>query len=136
MADVYTKTKRSQVMARVRNKRTAAEDEVARLLRELNVRYRRNVKSLVGEPDLVIPSAKTAIFVHGCFWHNHKNCPRGKLPDTNRRFWKDKIEGNRRRDARVARALRGAGWRVITVWQCQLRDRGRVSRRLKRMLRR
>jgi DNA mismatch endonuclease (patch repair protein) len=89
---------------------------------------------LPGKPDFVIKPSKTVIFVHGCFWHNHPNCSRAKLPKTNRSFWKRKIESNKRRDRRNARLLRNQGWRVITVWQCSLRDPDKVLSRMKRML--
>jgi DNA mismatch endonuclease (patch repair protein) len=134
MADVYNKSKRSEIMSRVRSRNTKPEDVVARMLRMLRVRFRRHVTSLAGEPDFVVSSAKTAIFVHGCFWHNHSNCKRAKLPTTNRAFWKKKINGNKRRDARIAKLLRKQGWQVITVWQCALRNQDRVKNRLSRML--
>jgi DNA mismatch endonuclease (patch repair protein) len=135
VADVYSKEKRSEIMSRVRNKRTSAEEEVSLMLRNLGVRFRRNVKSLPGEPDLVVFSAKAVIFVHGCFWHNHSGCKRAKLPKSNQAFWIRKIESNRKRDQRVARQLRNEGWRVINVWQCRLRDKEKVMRFLNRMLR-
>ncbi|MHC4574088.1 MAG: very short patch repair endonuclease [Planctomycetota bacterium] len=134
MADIYTKEKRSEIMSRVKNRRTAPEDEVARLLRRLGVRYRRNVKSLAGMPDFVFSSASAVIFVHGCFWHNHSNCNRAKLPKTNKPFWKRKIESNKRRDRRIARSLRQQGWHVFTIWQCSLRQPEKVLRRLKTVL--
>jgi len=134
MTDVYSKSKRSQIMARVKNRKTAPEEQVAALLRKLKVRYRRNVRSLSGEPDFVVGSAQTVVFVHGCFWHNHSACNRAKLPNTNKHFWKQKIEGNRRRDARIVRRLRSDGWHVLTIWQCALRKPDRVLKRLKRAL--
>jgi DNA mismatch endonuclease (patch repair protein) len=134
MADVYTKAKRSEIMARVKNRKTNPEEQVARILRNLKVRYRRNVRLLTGEPDFVIRSAGTVVFVHGCFWHNHGGCKRAKLPVTNRVFWKRKITGNKRRDARIARQLRKAGWHVLTIWQCALREPEQVGIRLRRAL--
>ena len=134
MVDIYSKSKRSEIMSHVRNRKTSAENKVAHLLKELKVKFRRNVRSLPGEPDLLVTSAKTVVFVHGCFWHNHSNCNRAKLPKSNRRFWKRKIEGNRKRDKRIARLLRKEGWHVITVWQCALRNPEHVLRRLRRMV--
>ncbi len=134
MTDLYTKSKRSEIMARIKDRNTSPEITISRMLRKIKVRYRRNVKSIIGRPDFVIYQAKTVIFVHGCFWHHHANCKRAKLPTTNRAFWKRKILGNKRRDNRIARLLRKQGWRVIIVWQCSLRNENRVFQRLCRLL--
>lgn len=134
VADVYSKAKRSEIMSRVKNKRTSPEESVAGLLRQLGIRYRRNVRSLQGQPDFCIKSAKVIVFVNGCFWHGHHNCKRAGLPTTNLEFWKEKIETNKRRDRRVARNLRKEGWRVITIWQCRLRRPDRVLNTLRRYL--
>jgi len=134
MADIYNKAKRSQIMSCVKHARTAPEEKVASILRKLGIRYRRNLKSLPGRPDFVIKSAKTIIFVHGCFWHDHPNCKLARRPKTNRKFWEQKAIDNRRRDRRKERLLRKQGWHVITIWQCRLRKPNQVMRRLKRML--
>ena len=134
MTDIYSKVKRSEIMSHIKNRGTQPEEKIADMLRKLRVRYRRNVKSLPGEPDFVISSAKTVIFVHGCFWHNHSNCNRAKLPKTNKPFWKRKTESNKRRDRRIARSLRQQGWHVFTVWQCSLRQPEKVLRRLRTVL--
>jgi DNA mismatch endonuclease (patch repair protein) len=84
-------------------------------------RYRLHVKNLPGSPDLVFPTRKKVIFVHGCFWHSHRKCRLGKLPKSNLRFWKPKLEGNRKRDRTNLRKLRRMGWQVLVVWQCNLR---------------
>lgn len=132
MADVYSKAKRSEIMSRVKNRRTQPEEVVAGLLRKLKVRYRRNVSTLAGSPDFAIHKAKVAVFVHGCFWHGHPNCKRAKLPNSNRVFWEQKITGNKCRDARNARKLRKEGWRVLIIWQCRLRKSEHVLKRLRR----
>jgi len=134
MADIYSKVKRSEIMSHIKNTGTQPEEKVANMLRALHARYRRNDKSLPGEPDFVLSSAKIVLFVHGCFWHNHSNCNRADLPKTNRRFWKIKIESNKRRDRGIARLLRKQGWHVITIWQCRLRKADQVLKRLKRIL--
>jgi len=134
MADVYTKAKRSEIMSHIKGRNTSPEHAVAHLLRILKIRYRRNVKAIIGQPDFVIYPAKTIIFVHGCFWHNHTNCKRAKLPTTNKVFWKRKILGNKRRDVRIMRLLRKQGWRVVTIWQCSLRQPEKVSRRIAKAL--
>ena len=85
-------------------------------------RYRKNVKDLPGKPDIVLPKYKTVIFVHGCFWHGH-DCPAGKLPETNKIFWKNKIDENKKRDKKNYRKLREEGWKVLIVWECQLKKK-------------
>lgn len=115
---LVTDLERSALMRRVRRSGTAPELEIAAILRELGVRTRRNVKGLPGTPDFANKSRKLAIFVHGCFWHGHKNCRFATMPKRNAAFWAEKIEANRTRDRRKAAALRRAGFRVITVWSC------------------
>lgn len=134
VADVYTKSKRSEIMSRVRNKGTTPEESVGTFLRDLGMKYRRNDRTLPGQPDFSIKSKKTAIFVNGCFWHGHRNCARAKLPQTNAVFWATKIAINKRRDRRAMRKLREKGWRVITIWQCRLRKPDNVRARLARRL--
>ena len=134
MVDVYDKAKRSEIMSRVKNKRTSPEEAVGEILRGLGIKYRRNDKTLPGKPDFSVRPRKVAIFVNGCFWHGHEHCPRAKLPTTNVDFWTKKIRTNMGRDRRSARKLRLAGWRVITVWQCSLRRPARVRGRLRRLL--
>jgi len=134
MADIYDKAKRSEIMSCVKHTRTAPEEKVAKLLSKLKIRYRRNAKSLPGQPDFVIKSAKTVIFVHGCFWHGHLNCKLARRPKTNKAFWEQKAIDNRRRDLRKERLLRKKGWHVITIWQCRLRTPDRVLKRLQTAL--
>jgi len=133
VVDIYSKSKRSEIMSCVRNRRTAPEDEVAALLKGMGVKYRRNVKTISGQPDFVVRSKSTVIFVNGCFWHGHPNCNRAKLPDSNRAFWEKKITANKTRDRRIAHKLRKEGWRVINVWQCHLRKYEQVRKRLTRL---
>jgi len=92
-------------------------------------RYRLNSKSLPGRPDIVLPAVKKAIFVHGCFWHGHV-CKQGRLPKSSLEYWKAKIGENRLRDKAKERKLKKLGYRVLTVWQCELRDREKLSRKL------
>jgi len=134
MADIYDKAKRSEIMSCVKHTRTAPEEEVGKLLRTLKIKYRRNVKSLPGQPDFVIRSNKTVIFVHGCFWHDHHNCRLARRPKTNRKFWEQKAIDNRRRDRQKERLLRKQGWHIMIIWQCRLRNLNQVLSRLKRTL--
>ena len=122
MTDVYGAEKRSAVMRRVKGRDTAPELRVRRLLWSLGARYRLNRRDLPGKPDIVLPGRRLAIFVHGCFWHGH-DCARGaRVPKANRDYWTAKIGRNRTRDASVLGALEAAGWRVETVWECELKD--------------
>ncbi len=125
---------RSELMRRVRQRDTKPEQDVAAALRELGLRFRRNVRALPGSPDFANRARHWAVFVHGCFWHRHKNCPRTTTPTRNRRFWLDKFDANRKRDQRNARKLRAIGFSVITVWECQTRDGPRLLQRLARNL--
>jgi DNA mismatch endonuclease, patch repair protein len=124
---------RSALMSKIRRERTRQEDEVARLCRILGLNFRRNVQSLPGSPDLANNRRKWAVFVNGCYWHHHTNCDRGSIPVRNRNFWQAKFSLNRRRDAKNIRILRRRGYRVLIVWQCQLRDKLAVTARLSRL---
>ena len=134
MTDVFTREKRSQVMARVKGKDTTPELAVRRLLTRLGLRYRLHRKDLPGKPDVVMAGRKTVICVHGCFWHGH-DCARGaRIPKANNAYWRTKIGRNRERDKHAAAALAEAGWKTITVWECELKDAAKLEKRLKRAL--
>lgn len=126
MADVFDTTKRSQIMASVKNKNTTPEVELRSFLHRAGYRFRINRKDLPGKPDIVLPKYRTAIFVNGCFWHGH-NCSRGHLPQTNAEFWAEKIDKNIKRDKLVADELEKLGWRVLTVWSCELKKRNQEN---------
>ena len=127
MADIYSKRKRSDIMARVRGKDTLPEITARALLREAGFKIESNSGRLPAKPDLVLPDKKAVVFVHGCFWHQHKGCKRAKLPATNRRFWTTKLTTNARRDRRDERRLRRLGWSVHKLWECQLRSAPEVT---------
>jgi DNA mismatch endonuclease (patch repair protein) len=120
MPDTFTKSERSLIMAAVKSKNTAPELLVRRLVHSLGFRFRLHVKSLPGTPDLVFPRLKKIILVSGCFWHMH-DCPRCRIPATRRAFWLAKLNRNRLRDQRTRKALQKAGYRVLTLYECQLR---------------
>lgn len=120
-------------MSAVRQRHTAPEVAVRRIVHALGVRYRVCSRSLPGRPDLSNQSHAWCIFVHGCFWHGH-HCGRGRLPKVNIEFWRPKIERNRARDKEVQKALRATGFRVLTVWQCELDDYARIGLRLAHFL--
>ena len=121
-------------MRRIGPSDTTPEIRLRRLLHGKGLRFRLHVKALPGTPDIVLPRHRTVIFVHGCYWHRHKNCKRAFTPATNRDFWVDKFARNVSRDAKVQRALRRLGWRVLVVWECQLGNKtiSSVARRITR----
>lgn len=131
MTDTLTPAQRSERMARVRSSNTKPELVVRRLLHSLGYRYRLHRRDLPGTPDLVFPSRRAVLFVHGCFWHRHGSCTLARLPKSRVDFWAPKLQANKERDARKIEALRAAGWRVGVVWECQLRDRDALVRRLR-----
>ena len=136
MPDVFDRAQRAALMRRIKGRNTGPERVVGSALRRMGFRPRHYVKILPGSPDIVIDTAMTAIFVHGCFWHRH-SCPRGQSrPTTRAGFWRAKFADNVRRDRRVSRALRRSGWSVVVVWECQTRDVAleRTERRLRRFL--
>jgi DNA mismatch endonuclease, patch repair protein len=128
--DRLSPEKRKQNMAAIKGKDTGPEMIVRRLLHAMGYRFRLHRKDLIGKPDIYLPRYKTAVFVHGCFWHGHQGCKRATLPATRPEFWADKIGKNRARDQRVAEALTQAGVRVLTVWQCELKDLPALRARL------
>lgn len=108
-------------MSHIRSKDTEPEVSVRRFLFANGFRFRLYRKDLPGKPDIVLPKYKTVIFINGCFWHGHQNCKYASLPETNREFWQAKISGNMERDKSTYSELRGQGWNVIEIWQCQLK---------------
>lgn len=123
-------------MASINGKETKPEISVRRFLFKEGFRFRKNVKSLLGKPDIVLAKYNTIIFVHGCFWHGHRNCRKATLPATNTEFWKDKIGKNVARDKIVVKDLKKSGWKVITVWECELKSKARTDKTMKRVTRR
>ena len=117
--DIWSKEKRSQVMARIKGRDTRPELIVRRYLYSRGYRFRKNVKGLPGTPDIVLRKYRVAVFVHGCFWHGHETHLR--IPSENREFWQRKIERNRERDSRDKARLLEMGWSVVTIWECQLK---------------
>lgn len=116
--DIWDKKKRSAVMAKIKSKDTKPEWIVRRYLFSRGYRYRKNVKGMPGTPDIVMRKYGIVIFIHGCFWHGHTD---GHLPHSNVDFWREKIERNKQRDARNKAELKRMGWRVMTIWECQLK---------------
>lgn len=130
--DVFTPEQRSAIMRRVRGRDTGPERAVRRLLTGMGLRYRLHRSDLPGRPDLALGPRRVAVFVHGCFWHGH-DCPRGsRQPKANAEYWSAKIARNRARDLRDLEALAVAGWRGLTIWECELRDGPGLRARLER----
>lgn len=121
MADVFDRPTRSRVMSRIRGSDTRPEMTIRRFLHSKGFRFRLHVRDLPGRPDIVLPRFRVVIFVHGCFWHQHPNCKFAVMPKTNRVFWEEKLNGNRLRDRRNEQRLRREGWRVFTIWECNLK---------------
>lgn len=134
MTDVYSPEKRSAVMRRVKGRDTTPELKVRRLLTGLGARYRLHRKDLPGKPDIVMTGRRLTIFVHGCFWHGH-DCARGaRVPKANRDYWLGKVGRNRERDVASRAALEASGWRVETIWECEMKDEAALRGRLERLL--
>lgn len=121
--DVHDKETRSYNMSCIKGKNTKPEEIVRKYLFSQGFRYRKNDKRLPGTPDIVLPKYKTVIFVNGCFWHGHEGCRYFVVPKTNTEFWVNKIETNKQRDIRKKNELQALGWKVLVVWECQLKPR-------------
>jgi DNA mismatch endonuclease (patch repair protein) len=136
MADKLSPERRSENMRRIKSKGMKPELTVRRMVHRMGYRYRLHRKDLPGKPDLVFGPSRKVIFVHGCFWHGHDDpaCPDRRQVKSNQAYWNPKIAGNRERDARNQAALEAAGWRVLTVWECELRDSLTLEKRIRDFL--
>ena len=134
MADIVAPDVRSRMMAGIRNKDTKPEMTIRKGLHRLGFRFLLHDKRFPGKPDLIFPKWRAAIFVNGCFWHGH-DCARGsRTPKANRDYWLAKVARNKARDAAAEAALKARGWRVETIWECELKDQAALDRRLRRLL--
>lgn len=133
MADTVTKEQRSRNMSLIRSKETKPEVFVRSVLHRLGFRFRKNVKTLPGKPDIVLPKYKTVIFVHGCFWHQHKGCRRSTIPKSNTDYWIPKLSGNIKRDIQHKADLKKLGWNVEVVWECETKDTDKLMKKLKKI---
>lgn len=132
--DTLTPEQRSERMSRVKDKGTRTEMAVRRLVHGMGYRYRLHGRDLPGRPDLVFPSRRKVVFVHGCFWHRHPGCKLARMPKSHLDFWEKKLESNRERDLRNQAALLDMGWRYLVVWECELRDVKTLASRIKNFL--
>lgn len=133
MVDRVTAQRRSRIMQSVGTANTGPEMAVRRALHRRGFRYSLHRRDLPGSPDIVFPSRRKILFVHGCFWHGH-SCRWGKLPKSRLEYWRPKIEANRKRDARNVKDLQDDGWGVLVVWQCELRDQPATINRIVQFL--
>lgn len=132
--DTLTPEQRSERMSRIRNKDSKPEMTVRRLVHKMGYRYRLHRRDLPGTPDLVFAKRGKIIFVHGCFWHRHETCKLTRWPKSKLDFWRPKLEENRRRDETAQRSLRKMGWSALVIWECQLRDVGRLETKIRTFL--
>ena len=132
--DRLTNFERSERMRRVKSEDTAPE--LQSIVCGLGCRYRKNRRNVPGAPDLAMLSARKAIFLYGCFWHRHPdpNCPLARMPKSRQDFWGPKLTGNHERDLRNEAALAGRGWKVLTIWECQLRDTASIENKIRTFL--
>jgi DNA mismatch endonuclease, patch repair protein len=134
MADVFTREKRSLIMARVKGRNTQPELLVRSILHRLGYRFRLHFRDLPGCPDVALPRHRKVVFVHGCFWHGHEGCPRSARPTTNRVFWEKKLSGNMDRDKKNLAALEEMGWKALVVWTCETKNVERLTDTLSRFM--
>lgn len=127
MADIFSIQTRSIVMSKIRSNNTKPENLVRKFLYDNGFRYRKNLKTLPGTPDIVIKKCRTVVLVNGCFWHGHEHCKNFKMPKTRVEFWTSKIERNRERDVESIEKLQRLGWDVVVIWECQLTPKKRKA---------
>jgi len=127
--DPLTPAQRSERMSRIHGADTKPEMEVRRMVHAMGYKYRLRSKDVPGKPDIVFRSRKKVIFVHGCFWHQH-GCRQYRMPKSRLDFWLPKLESNAARDKKVLRELKARGWKVLTIWECQLKRKDQVRRKI------
>jgi DNA mismatch endonuclease (patch repair protein) len=132
--DSISPEKRSWTMAKVKGRDTRPEKTVRSLLHGMGYRFRLQRTDLPGKPDIVLPKLRTAVFVHGCFWHRHPGCKRATTPASNTDFWNPKFARTVARDARNLALLEAGGWRVLTIWECELKDLAALRSRVRDFL--
>lgn len=133
MADIFSKSKRSEVMRKIRSKNTKPEVTLRKVLHKQGLRFRLHAKTLPGKPDIVLPMYRTVIQVRGCFWHGH-HCIDGHMPNSRREYWGPKLLNNKRRDIKNDAALRKTGWSVVVVWDCKIQNSKALNKEVNRIL--
>jgi DNA mismatch endonuclease (patch repair protein) len=127
--DIMSRQQRSERMSLIRSKNTTPELIVRSLLHRLGYRFRVHKRELPGNPDVVLPSRRCAVFIDGCFWHGHK-CSIGHIPQSNSEYWNEKITRTKLRDLRIRRLLKKEGWRIFVVWECEIKNTKTLTKRL------
>jgi len=122
MADIFTAAQRSVIMSRIKSKNTKPERIVRKILFSKGLRYRLHAKDLPGKPDIIFRPSKVAVFVHGCFWHQHKNCKDAFVPSTRQDYWLPKLKKNAQRDEKAIKCLNEMEWKVYIIWECFIKD--------------
>ncbi|MBI4028181.1 MAG: DNA mismatch endonuclease Vsr [Verrucomicrobia bacterium] len=134
MTDVFSRKKRSWIMSRVKGRDTGPELLVRSQIHRMGYRFRVCCRDLPGYPDIVLVRHRKVVFVNGCFWHGHPDCPRATKPSSNKQFWSMKLHANRRRNEKHVTDLRHLGWKVLVVWECETRKPELLMRILRRFL--
>jgi DNA mismatch endonuclease (patch repair protein) len=134
VTDSISKERRSANMRAVRSGNTQPEIRVRQIAHGLGYRFRLHRRGLPGKPDIAFPGRRKAVFVHGCFWHQHKGCPRASVPQSHLGFWLPKLARNSARDAEQLAAIKKCGWKALVVWECEIKDEKRLTARLRRFL--
>ena len=134
MTDHLSPEERSWNMSRIKSKNTKPEKTVRSSLHKMGYRFRLHRKDLPGKPDIVLAKHKTVIFVHGCFWHQHKGCKYAYQPKTIAGFWRDKLQGNCERDIRTRKELRKMNWKARVIWECQTKNPAKLNKNLEQLL--
>ena len=129
----YARGSRSYIMSHIRGRDTSIETMTRSYLFRRGFRFRKNDRRYPGHPDIVLPKYRTMVFVNGCFWHGHEGCAQVRIPKSNVEFWTAKLSRNKERDRRQRRELEAMGWRVIVVWECELRRKANREERLARL---
>ena len=132
--DHLTKSKRSENMSRIKNKNTTPEIAVRKTLHSMGYRYRLHSASVYGKPDIVIKTKRKAVFVHGCFWHRHKNCSLATKPKTNTSYWEKKFQTNIARDKKVQERLDKENWKFLIIWECEIKDKTELKKKLTKFM--
>jgi DNA mismatch endonuclease (patch repair protein) len=134
VADVFSKSERSRIMANVHSKNTSPELIVRSMLHRLGYRFRLTSNKLLGKPDIVLSRFHKLIFVHGCFWHQHKSCKASERPTSNSEYWNNKLGRNILRDKKNIAYLRKSGWDVLIIWECQVRNKTSLINKLEKFM--